>query len=344
MPKLRHRGAGAWERVAHAGLPPGRAEGGVNLLHVHAVQDGTNAQAYIPAVRAFLVEARTRGWSLGTVEQRDRALADMLAILCYVREAGVQSGRNLMAGFQHVYPEHADRLPEAARAMQAWERLGTSGEGAPICAEAWGALVLAFLRSGDDEGALITALKFDCLLRGQDWEHLRVADVCGSEAADGSLEVALLLGVRERGESVKTGSNQGVVIDRAWVAQWLLEFKAQRERAGATFLFTLSRDEFGSRFHLQQRRLQIDVGPPHRLRHGGAATLIAAGGLPVVTAVKLRGRWESDKSLRRYTKMHILAAQRASLPPAVLRLGRLFLADPPNEIKRARLNVIEPRP
>ena len=59
--------------------------------------------------------------------------------------------------------------------------------------------------------ALLTALAFDCLLRGQDWAQLHVGDVSSSVSADGSLEVSLLFGVRARGESVKTGSDQGVI-------------------------------------------------------------------------------------------------------------------------------------
>ena len=114
---MQRRGAGAWERVAHTGLPPGRAEGGVNLLHVHAVQDATNTQAYIPAVETFLREARLRGWCLDTVEHCDRALADMLAVLCYAWCVGIQQGRYLVAGFQHIFPEHDGKLPEAERAL-----------------------------------------------------------------------------------------------------------------------------------------------------------------------------------------------------------------------------------
>ena len=175
-------------------MPPGRAEGGINLLHVHAVQDETLVQAYLPAVRAFLSEARRRGWRMDSVEARDRALADMLAIFCYEWGAGIQRGRNTFSGFVHVFPEHTGRLPEAARAMPAWERLGTSGEGEPICEEAWAAIIVAFMRAGDEECGLITALTFDCLFRGQDWSRLQLSDVSIMFGVDDQIIVALRLG------------------------------------------------------------------------------------------------------------------------------------------------------
>ena len=50
-----------------------------------------------------------------------------------------------------------------------------------------------------------------------------------------------------------------------------------------------------------------------------------------------------DKNLRRYGKTHVLVSQRASLPAAVLDLGRRFLAAPDPELERARKNSLDPR-
>ena len=72
-PPLKNRGRFVWEQVAHTGLPPGRAAGGVNFLHVHAVSDGTLVNAYLPAVTEFLQQARWRRWPLDTTPQRDAA-------------------------------------------------------------------------------------------------------------------------------------------------------------------------------------------------------------------------------------------------------------------------------
>ena len=272
----------------------------------------------------------------------------MIAILCYVERAGIQRARNLFAGFVHVYPEHGGHLPEADRALKSWERLDTGGEGGPICEEAWGAVIVAFVRGGDDEGGLVRGLSFDCLLRGQDWSKLRLEDVTSSTRGDGSLEVSLMLGVRKRGETTKTGSRQGVVVERQWVAVWLLRHCEQRRAAGATFVFSMSKPEFRIRYAHQLDRLRIvgalrahDAETPHGLRHGGAAFMISRGDQR--KHVQNRGRWENDKSFKRYSKIHLLAAQRAALPEAVVALGRTFLGDPARELRRAQLNLLAPR-
>lgn len=154
------RGTGLPQRAFH---PGGRKAASTFCM---CTQDNTNVRAYLPEVEAFLAEARRRGWALNTFSERDCALADMIAILCYVERAGIQRARNLFAGFVHVYPEHGGHLPEADRALKSWERLDTGGEGGPICEEAWGAVIVAFVRGGDDEGGLVSGLSFDCLLRG----------------------------------------------------------------------------------------------------------------------------------------------------------------------------------
>ena len=119
------RGEEAWRRVAADGMPAGRAEGGVNLLHVHSVQDATATDAYLPEVSAFLREARSRGWRLDTMLERDQALADMIAILCYSERAGIQRGRNLLSPGFFTYTRST---PAIYRRQSALYRLGSAWE------------------------------------------------------------------------------------------------------------------------------------------------------------------------------------------------------------------------
>ena len=266
----------------------------------------------------------------------------MLAILCYEWDVGIQRGRNLFHGFLHAYSEHTDLLPEAYRALQSWERLGTEQEGQPICIEAWACIVIALLRQGVEEAALITGLSYDCLLRGQDWQGLRLRHVFDSCNSSGTRSVALVFGDRTLGESVKTGSDQGVIVERSWLANWLLDFCQRRTAVGAEYVFSLSGADFRALFAAAQRLLGIPYHPPHCLRHGGAAELLE-GRPDLIHVVKRRGRWQGDKSLKRYSKTHVLVMDRAPLPEAVLSLGRLFLKNPELELARARENSLAPR-
>ena len=341
-PPLKNRGKSVWDHVARVGMPPGRVSGGANLLHVHAVNDQTNVRNYLPAVDEFLREARRRKWPLDSFSQRDAAIADLLAIMCYEWNVGIQRGRLLFHGFLHVFPEHSDLLPEAHRALQSWERLGTENEGEPIPEEQVWCIVLGFLRSGNKESALISALSFDCFLRGQDWKNLRVSHIKASYDRSGRLCVALIFGERALGESVKTGSDQGCIVQREWLAQWLLRYRDERIAQGKIFVFEQSSDAFRDHFAAIHRWLGIAVATPHVLRHAGAAVMLEddPSALPVA---KRRGRWLSDRSLKRYSKTHILVALRGSLPPAILQLGQLFIADPEAELARATANDLSAR-
>ena len=194
----------------------------------------------------------------------------------------------------------------------------------------------------------MSAVSLDCLLRGQDWSKLRLEDVAFNARADGSLEASLMLGARKRGETTKTGSRQGVVVERQWVAAWLQRHCEQRRADGATFVFSMSLPDFRIRYARQLERLQIaavlrecDAETPHGLRHGGAALMIGRG--DERKHAKNRGRWDSDKSLKRYTKTHLLVAQRAALLAPVFALGRVFLSEPALELRRAQLNILAPR-
>jgi len=75
--------------------------------------------------------------------------------------------------------------------------------------------------------------------------------------------------------------------------------------------------------------------PPHALRHAGAAELVRSGW--ALTDVKVRGRWKSDASVRRYTKVHDLIAYDAALAllPDLKKLGVAYIQDPVGVLERA---------
>ena len=107
-PPLVKKGARAWE---HAGdhLAGGRSHGGVNRLHVHAVDDGTNF-AYVKEVRPFLQAVKSERLPFNAMGARDQALADYLSDLCYVHQKGVSKGTFLVLGFLAIFPEHKGHI------------------------------------------------------------------------------------------------------------------------------------------------------------------------------------------------------------------------------------------
>jgi len=333
-PPLRNRGAASWGTA----LGPGRAEGGINRLHVHAVADGTNRAQYLPAVREFLWEARQRQWPMGSVAEQDRAMADWLAIMAFEQRRGVNAGEHLISAYVHVFPELGQArvsLPESKRALAAWQRMGLNGEGKPVVVEAVAAISVAFLRDGQEAAGLLVWLIFDCLMRQQDWRGLRAGqpDVTIDRHTSGPPVVSFMFGVRERGERVKTGSDQGVMIARPWLCAWVVDRYDRAGHAPTVHLFASMFEGVDTRFAEMQARLGAERRVPHDLWHGGASQMVLDG--YALNLVQRRGRWESDKSLKRYTKTHVVIQLRAALPLDVRKLGKRFLADPTSEWRRA---------
>jgi hypothetical protein len=66
---------------------------------------------------------------------------------------------------------------------------------------------------------------------------------------------------------------------------------------------------------------------PHTLRHAAATHLIHRLKWER-SKVRSRGRWESEKSLERYSKPHILVRHEAGVREEVRSKGETFWADP----------------
>ena len=174
------------------------------------------------------------------------------------------------------------------------------------------------------EEADATTTAADCFLREQDLFALRAEDIAESNG-----EVALRLGVPERGESAKTGRHQGVVVDRPHVARLLLDRKSKclpHEK-----VFKSNQDRYRQKLHDAEKRLGFTIGPAHSVRHSGPSHDCLTG-YRSLSQVQTRGRWKSEKSVLRYAKPHTLIAVRARFSAETLAAGQQLL------------NQLQPRP
>eukprot|EP00972_Heterocapsa_arctica_P015154 2232126-Heterocapsa_arctica.AAC.1 len=56
--------------------------------------------------------------------------------MCYIGEEPYTRGSCALFGFMHIFQDHRDRMPTAVRALRAWSKLHSFGEGAGIPREA----------------------------------------------------------------------------------------------------------------------------------------------------------------------------------------------------------------
>lgn len=81
--------------------------------------------------------------------------------------------------------------------------------------------------------ALAFLLSAECYLRKQGWHQLRKEDVFSAKGQTSNVS-----GVRERGIKVKTGSNLGMTLDKAFVADALQAVADDIAEAEVVFPFT----------------------------------------------------------------------------------------------------------
>ena len=186
---------------------------------------------------------------------------------CYIFQLGVSKGDTLVSGFMQIFPEHRGCMPEAHSARG--HRLVKGGEGGPLASESIAAIAIEMTLTGALMPALALLLSEDCYLREQDWHQFTREDVSGEDG-----RVCMILGVRDRGLKVKTGSNQGVTLDRAYIADILMALVASLEYGDPVFPF----DPIQYRKEWWQALEALGllwVGPPHNVRHSGPSADIA---------------------------------------------------------------------
>ena len=176
-----------------------------------------------------------------------------------------------------------------------------------------GLMALGFKRQRSARGpenALRTLTARDGLLRQGECDKLRVADLSFVHDTGGQRQCALALGVVRRGERTKTGVRQGVCLLDPLTIELLEAHVAGREPHAKVFALTTAQS-FRRDWNELTGKLQLPTRPPHALRHSGAAEAVRRGW--TLPDVKVRGRWRSDASVRRYTKTHDLVAYDAEI-------------------------------
>ena len=303
-PPLLKRGPRAWGNAAQEGgsRAADLAGVGTNRLLAHAVSDSSFKQ-YAGPVRAFLYDAKQLGCDLSSVPALDTALANYLDDICFIKRLGFAYGSKTYSGLMNLAPELKGRCPRAARALMSWQRLANSSEGGPIPSAALGLLVRHFIDEGRFVELYAALLAEDGFLRESDWESVAGCDVLCHEVPGGVPRVALRLGSGARGLSTKTGPDHGVLIEGEFV-RWWTWFLAEQTDAKAK-LVPIDQIAFRRAWQRAWAALGLDMGPPHSLRHSGPARAVLEGTMDL-ESIRRRGRWQSLKSVQRYTKTQLL--------------------------------------
>ena len=320
------RGHRAWRNFQGTGPFDPEARD-ANRLLLHAVDDSTN-WLYLREVQAFLQGAIDHGVCWTSAKELDQILAGYLMHMCYAQHLSPIRGHYLVSGMHHFFPELRHATDWSNRALKAWDGVAAVPEGVPICRELVGAAALDMFRRGLVVEGVVTLFSYDCLCREQDWGVLRLGDVASAAGRMG-----VTFGRIDRGERLKTGAEAGCVVAHPVIAA-MVQFLVDDTAPGEP-IFPITATDFRLVWAATMGRLKVPTPrpPPHRLRHAGAAEMVARGA--TLENTRRRGRWAALSSVQRYTKLHYLIRSRADLDRDVLDAGWAFWERPDRAVLSA---------
>lgn len=304
-------------------------------LLIHSITDDSALKLYLPAVQQFITFLENHGMPADTWPQIDLALTAYMTTLCYSQDQHFAAGSMTINGLCYLVPELTQRLPRAWRSLRAWERLTIAKEGGPmapqalVCMSAW----LSEQQRSDAACAsdmIETAL--DTYAREQDMINLRVCDIMDDPKAD---IMMLKFGASHRGESSKTGRDQGVRIDWPHTRR-LLRLRCSGKKPDQK-VFQISAATCRKWWHRAGDAVlgPAAAGPPHSARHTGASRDLAEQ-YRDFSQIQRRGRWKTASSVQRYAKTHAFMESVLRIPQAVKSKGDDILAGrPPRSVEAA---------
>lgn len=183
-------------------------------------------------------------------------------------------------------------------------------------------LLLAIIADASEDGDFCDAASygahFDGILREQDVDQTQIGDLSflgGKWTAT--------LGDPTRGESVKTGVDQGVTFEASWVNRIISSLV--RGRADDEKVFVIGMEDYRKGFGRRLRKRGVpNVKGPQIIRHSGAADMVyyaEEDDNGVLERARRRGRWSDIRSCQVYQKLHLLRRMMARLTADVLRYG-----------------------
>lgn len=274
-----------------------------------------------------------------TEAEHDEALSRHLDEL-YLDGEGSATGQKVFASVLFYEPSLAGRsgakMPRARASLKGWKKLAPPTSRLPLPFEVMAGIVNAMWAAGETQEALWVWLSFELYLRPSEAGGIRAVDfvppVAGREAHKA---YSVTLNASERRQPSKTGEyDDSARLDlprhaplAAALARMLDRRLGQHWRrvghggAAHDMLFTVPAEAVREAFRRAGERVGVSqhLGPLHMymLRHGGASHDYGSGARRL-DEVRLRGRWRSWGSLRRYQKGGRLGQQLHRLPPDVL--------------------------
>jgi hypothetical protein len=251
-----------------------------------------------------------------------------------------EKGSLAIAAVKYEWPEFGHRgalaLPRADQALRGWRRRAPLTSRLPLPWEVVALIAVDLIESGELWMGYLTVLSFCCYFRPSEPLKVRGGDLIPPLDFGGHHFWSITLHPIDYLISSKSSAfDETLVIDKepflSLLGPGLHRLKMLRDADEKVFQFTQT--QWNAAFQKAALRVGVAVLKPYLygLRHGGASYDRATQTRPALE-VKLRGRWTTDASVRRYEKHGRVAEQLHRLGAAVMaeamsapaQLGRLL--------------------
>ena len=247
----------------------------------------------------------------------------------YIEGAPADDGAKTMAALQFMLPRYgrngSGHLPRAARALRAWRKHGPSRQRLPLPMVLLALILRHMLDSGSYEMAVAVLLQHKMYLRPGELVNLKKEQLV-PPVLPGSDQYgcwAVNLAPEETGPPGKTGlHDESLVLDTSrWLGLHLSMFQDGDPDAP---LWSFTYNELVMVFQHSVKAVGLGhLGASlYSNRHGGASEDLRRKERSW-QAVKARGRWRSEASVRRYGKEAKLLTELKKVPQERLEMGEL---------------------
>ena len=236
----------------------------------------------------------------------DALLADYLDTL-FLQGKSASEGEKAVAALEFLHIGAKNKVPRSRRALKGWRKEVPPGSRLPLPKLAMYGIAMLLYYRGRRLMALKVVADYDMYLRPGEGMELRAHNVIPPVKGAGPQYQTYSIVIRdlEDGRPDKIGVyDNSLPLDNpetSWIGPHLHK-RASSMKKKTDFLYDFSMEEFRKSFGDAASKLGLGVVHPYQLRHGGAAEDLNSR-FRDHNAVKSRGRWKTDQSVRRYTKI-----------------------------------------
>eukprot|EP00438_Fugacium_kawagutii_P011539 Skav230147 [mRNA] locus=scaffold1301:267704:272380:+ [translate_table: standard] len=315
---------------------------GMTILEEKSVSSEILSQykGYLRKLEVFS-RANDIPWPLEKTEA-DLVLADFMDIL-YLDKKNPSEGEKVLAALEFFRNDLKGLLPRSRKALKGWRKVMPSQSRLPIPMLLVFGICMLMCAKGKMEMALKVLTDFDLYLRPGEGMSLRARNVVPPVAAGGRQYRLTHVVVKdfEGGQPDKVGVfDNSIRLDNPktmWIADHLLQLARKKDHQDS-LLFSFTMEQFRKEFAAAGLKLGVNGLHPYQLRHGGASQDLGSG-FRDHNAVKARGRWRTDQSVRRYAKIGRVQHLLAKLSPSTMQ----FCQWSENNLERVFKGIIPAR-